>query len=190
MALFAERGFDATSVADIEVAVGLQPRRGGMYKHFANKHDLLDTAVRQYLEQASSIARDLDELDTTVVANELSQLRPLLVVLGRLFLQAMDDLEALTRVLEHDASRLPELTAAVKDDVVDLSYRVAARLVAAVAPRMTDADASAVVILGSLVALRRTTWTFGTAALSIDDDRFLRAWADLTVAGLNASNDR
>lgn len=190
MALFAERGFDATSVADIEVAVGLQPRRGGLYKHFANKHDLLDAAVRQHLEQASSIARDFDELDVTGMTSEPSSLRPLLVVLGRVFLQAMDDLEALTRVLEHDASRLPALTAAVKEDAVDLSYRTAARLVAAFAPRVTDPDASAVVILGSLVALRRTTWTFGTAALSMDDDRFLRTWADLTVGGLNAANER
>src|SRR5947209_7757695 len=37
MRLFAERGFRATTVGDIEAAAGLVPRSGGLYKHFAPK---------------------------------------------------------------------------------------------------------------------------------------------------------
>ena len=63
MRLFAERGFDATSVADLEEAVGLQPRRGSLYKHFANKNELLEAAVRRYLDDADAIAGGLESLD-------------------------------------------------------------------------------------------------------------------------------
>jgi len=43
--LFAERGFEATSVAEIQAAAGLAPGSGALYKHFASKRALLD-AVR------------------------------------------------------------------------------------------------------------------------------------------------
>ena len=43
--LFAERGFDAVSVGEIEQAAGLVPRRGAMYRHFASKDALLEAVV-------------------------------------------------------------------------------------------------------------------------------------------------
>lgn len=187
MRLFAEHGFGATSVADIEKAVGLQPRRGGLYKHFTNKHDLLETAVRASLDNAASVARQIDGLDVGAIADETPDLRIVVIALGRLFLDEMDRLEELTRVVEHEAGRMPELTDAVKAEMVDVSYVSAARLIAEVAPGIRDADALAIVALGSLVALRRTTWTFGSPPLDIDDERFLESWADATVAALGIS---
>jgi AcrR family transcriptional regulator len=184
MRLFAERGYGATSVADIEKAVGLQPRRGGLYKHFTNKHDLLESAVRASLDNAASVARQLDSLELGVTAGHPSGVRSLVMGLGRWFLEEMDRLEELTRVLEHDASRMFELTAAVKADMVDLSYGAAARAIASFAPGVRDVDALAIVVLGSLVALRRTAWTFGAPPLGIGDDRFLKTWADATLAAL------
>ncbi|MBV9953572.1 MAG: TetR/AcrR family transcriptional regulator [Acidimicrobiia bacterium] len=182
MQLFADQGYGATSVADIETAVGLQPRRGGLYKHFANKQALLEAAVREHLDDASAAIRTLDAIDAAAVASDPETLRAVVVDLGRLFLAVMDRMETLTRVLEHDARRLPELTATVKDEVVDLSYRAAARAIASAAPEVDDPDAVAVIALGSLVAARRTTWTFGSAPLSIADDRLLRVWAQTSIA--------
>jgi AcrR family transcriptional regulator len=182
MRLFATQGFSATSVADIEEAVGLQPRRGGLYKHFASKHDLLECAVRRHLDDARSVAQSIDSLDTDAAV--ASGARTVLMLLGRQFLDEMDRLEALTRILEHDAARVGHLTDAVKAEAVDLSYRTATRLVEQVAPSITDAEATAVVLLGSLVAFRRTMWTFGSAPLSLDDDRFLDAWASATLGAL------
>jgi AcrR family transcriptional regulator len=189
--LFATQGFGATSVADIEVAAGLQPRRGGLYKHFANKQALLETAVRGWLDDAAAAVRQIVELDVAGAAEpDPSTLRTLLMALGRWFLDEMDRLEDLTRILEHDASRLPQLTASVKSDIVDLSYRTAARLIANAAPQLRDPDATSIVVLGSLVALRRTAWTFGDAPLGIDDERFLNAWADALVATFETASAR
>src|SRR3954468_22839064 len=151
MALFAERGFGATSVADIEEAVGLQPRRGGLYKHFANKHDLLESAVREHLADAESLAQTVGALDLTDVEMTADGLRPIVEGLARMFLAEMDRLEALTRVLEHDGGRLGELTSELKARMVDLSYGALAALIAVAAPWIEDPDATAVVFLAPLV---------------------------------------
>jgi AcrR family transcriptional regulator len=188
MGLFAERGFGATAVADIEEHVGLQPRRGGMYKHFETKQALLEAAVSTYVERAATVSEQITTLDLNTAEDaDESVLRSLVTSLGRWFLDEMDRLKILTRILEHDSQRLEELVSVVKDDIVDVSYRVAATLIRAVAPGAADPDGTAVVILGSLVALRRTAWTFGSPPLDLDDDRALRAWTDATLAVLDAA---
>lgn len=192
MRLFAERGFRATSVGDIEAAVGLQPRRGALYKHFPSKHALLEAAVRTHLDSAATGATQISELDLTTGASgaDRTLLGPIVVGLGRWFLDEMDRLKDLTRVLEHDGRRMDELTVEVKTNIVDLSYRTAARLIAAVAPEAKDPEATAVLVLGALVALRRTAWTFGSPPLDIDDDRALTAWTEVTLDILDAPGDQ
>ena len=185
MRLFAERGFRATSVGDIEEAAGLKPRRGGLYKHFPSKHDLLVEAVRSHIDAASVVARRLDDLGVgSTPSLDRDRLADLMVVVGRQFLDEMDRMEDLTRILEHDGARVAELTAEVKSDVVDLSYRVAADIISTVAPETPDPQAHAVILLGSLVALRRTAWTFGSAPAGIDDDRALQAWVQIALDSL------
>lgn len=98
----------------------------------------------------------------------------------------MDRLEDLTRVLEHEGGRLEELVGAVKEAIVDLSYRTAAAVVATIRPTAIDPEATAILILGPLVALRRTAWTFGSAPLGVEDERMLAAWTDLTLHALEA----
>src|SRR6201991_4999674 len=43
--LFAERGYSATSVAEIEAASGLSPGAGGLYRHFKSKYEVLAAAI-------------------------------------------------------------------------------------------------------------------------------------------------
>src|SRR5690606_17407497 len=52
--LFAERGFSAVTVGDIERAVGLVPRRGALYRHFASKEALLGAAVEAHLTSVAT----------------------------------------------------------------------------------------------------------------------------------------
>ncbi|MDQ6696323.1 MAG: TetR/AcrR family transcriptional regulator [Actinomycetota bacterium] len=190
MRLFAERGFRATAVGDIEAAAGLQPRRGALYKHYASKQALLDAAVRDHLDRAAAGATQISEVHRTFAPrNERSQLWPIVWGLGRWFLEEMDRLKDLTRVLEHEGQRMVDLTIEIKHDIVDLSYRTAADLIAAIAPDTHDPAATAVLVLGPLVALRRTAWTFGAPPLDIDDDRALEAWTELTLTMLDASGD-
>jgi AcrR family transcriptional regulator len=183
MRLFAEQGFHATSVGEIEAAAGLQPRRGALYKHFANKQALLEAAVRTRLESAAKGAVEIGGIDFNAIArSDPKLLRSILTGLARWFLDEMDAMKDLTLLLEHDGRRLPHLTDEVKHAAVDLSYRTAAGLIAETAAERVDSEAIAVVLLGSLVALRRTTWTFGSPPLEIDDDRAITAWTELALA--------
>jgi AcrR family transcriptional regulator len=187
MRLFAERGFHATAVGDIEAAAGLQPRRGALYKHFRSKQALLEAAVRTYVERATADASRIADLDlASALDQDREEQQRIIVGLGRWFLDEMDRLKDLTQVLEHDGRRMPELVAELKTSMVDLSYRTAAQLIAGAAPRAPDPEATAVVVLGTLVALRRTAWTFGCPPLDLDDARALTAWADMTLATIDA----
>src|SRR6202007_2080159 len=48
--LFADRGYAATSVADIQRASGLAPGSGALYKHFGSKRELLEAAVAHRID--------------------------------------------------------------------------------------------------------------------------------------------
>ena len=183
MRLFAERGFTATAVGEIEAAAGLQPRRGALYKHFPSKESLLDAGVRRHLDTAAIGAGQLATLDLDAQSLDDVALLALARALGRWFLDELDRERDLTLVVEHEGRRLPALTAEVKADIVDLSYAAAAGLLGAAGAE--DADATAVVLLGTLVAFRRTAWTFGSPPLDLDDDRVLDAWAALAAAALS-----
>jgi len=45
--LFVEKGYAATTIADIERAAGLAPRTGGFYRHFASKIELAAEVGRE-----------------------------------------------------------------------------------------------------------------------------------------------
>lgn len=185
--LFAERGFFATTVGEIESAVGLQPRRGALYKHFANKRALLDAALRAKLDSAARGAVDIASIDMSGFLQADRATREVFVRgLGRWFLDEMDRTAPLTRVLEHDGPDLPEIVAEMKTNLVDLSYRTATALITSVAPTSHEPNAIAVMLLGSLVSLRRTTWTFGGPPLDVDDERALTAWTTIALVVLDA----
>jgi hypothetical protein len=151
---------------------------------------LLEAAVRTHLDRAATGSTQISELDlTSALGADRALLRPIVLGLGRWFLDEMDRLKDLTRLLEHDGQRMADLTLEVKNNIVDLSYRIAANLIAAAAPEAEDPEATAVLVLGAVVALRRTAWTFGFPPLDIDDDRVLTAWTELTLATLDSARD-
>jgi len=183
--LFARHGFDGTSVGDVEASAGLQPRRGALYKHFPSKQALLDAAVRQKLVTARIAAEQLQQVDLSDVHGaSVDALRPLIQGIGNWFLGEMDQLEGLTRLFEHDADRLEHLRAEAFAGLVDLSYQTAARIIRAVRPAAEDPEADAVLMLAPLVAVRRTTWTYGDRPLGVDDQRLIDRWTDHVVAML------
>jgi AcrR family transcriptional regulator len=158
MTLFADRGFRETTVGDIEVAAGLQPRRGALYRHFRSKEALLEAAVQQHLAsvEAGLVAMDDRDPDRDIAAAALP--------LGRWFLAELDAERRLFRILEHDAGHRR---------IAELIERRAHR----VRPRV-DADALAIVVVGPLANHRRCEWTFGGAPLGVNDERLLRTWAE------------
>jgi AcrR family transcriptional regulator len=192
MHLFATRGFAGTTVGAIESAAGLQPRRGALYKHFPSKEALLDAAVARHLDAVATGAGQLAELSIAGISDDdLDLARALVVEIGRWFLDELDRQHDLTRILEQDGERLAALRDVARERIVETGYRAAAGLARGVGvTSSSDPDAIAVVLMGSLVGLRRTTWTFGEPPLGLDDDRVLATWAEACIEVLRRFRDR
>lgn len=178
--LFADQGYTATSVGDIEAAAGLQPRRGALYKHYANKLEVLEAIVRRHVESVDQATITLDGLPLTDLRDEA-------LTMGRWLLEELDRQRALTHILEQDGHRVPELRDAARQHISDAGYRSACALLERwLDGRRPDVDAAAtaVCLVGALINFRRSGWTFGGPPIELTDERFLDGWADvcLTVA--------
>jgi AcrR family transcriptional regulator len=68
--LFVDRGFDGTTISDIERAVGLAAGTGSFYRHFRSKDDVFVAAVKrsatEYIEQFVNTLQELDAIDDPV----------------------------------------------------------------------------------------------------------------------------
>jgi len=168
--LFASRGFDGTTVGDIEAAAGLKPRRGGLYRHFPSKLALLEAAVARHNATARRAAFEFTRLP-------VEDPRELALLVGRWMLADLDAQRAMTHVLEREGNRLQT----VRDEFrvgSDAGFQAAAALVRKWAAD-GDAEVVGVVLLGALVNFRRSAWTLGLAPLELDDERFLVGFADV-----------
>src|SRR5258705_8311772 len=64
--LFAERGYAATSVAEIEAAAGLSPGAGGLYRHFKSKYEVLAAVMNEHATRTrAQVADALTEVSAT-----------------------------------------------------------------------------------------------------------------------------
>jgi AcrR family transcriptional regulator len=55
MRLFGDRGYDATSVAEIERSAGLTPGAGGLFHHFKNKEAVLVAGIERQLARLEAV---------------------------------------------------------------------------------------------------------------------------------------
>jgi len=101
---FLDRGFDGTTVSDIERAVGLAAGTGSFYRHFRSKDDVFVAAVErsatEYIEEFLEILRELDRIDDPVER------------LRRDFhmrLAAMQKFDPIVRLMRAERERFPEL---------------------------------------------------------------------------------
>ena len=126
--LFAERGYAATSVAEIEAASGLSPGAGGLYRHFRSKEDVLAAAVREHITRTSkqisaALQREVEIRDRPLV----DRLR-LVATIG---MGKMREEADLIRVLFRDLDKFPNLIAEMREGIVNPLYDMIAKWLAA-----------------------------------------------------------
>jgi AcrR family transcriptional regulator len=102
--LFVERGFDGTTISDIERAVGLAAGTGSFYRHFKSKEDVFVASVERsataYLEDFLVVLAELDQIDDPVER------------LRRDFhmrLEAVWRFDPIVRLVSSERERFPEL---------------------------------------------------------------------------------
>jgi AcrR family transcriptional regulator len=179
--LFAERGYAATSVAEIEAASGLSPGAGGLYRHFRSKEEVLAAAVREHIARtASQIAAS----QRAAAARE----QPLI---GRLKLAAtaglvkMREEADLIRVLFRDLDKFPHLITEVREGIVNPLYDTIARWLSdqpETARMDEDWDAISLVLGGAIVNYWLAADALREAPKRIDEERFIDGWTRLAMA--------
>jgi AcrR family transcriptional regulator len=173
--LFAAQGFRATTVGEIEAAAGLQPRRGALYRHFASKEELLSEAVRRHVEAVRE-GRDW------MLALPAGDVRTEAMILGRFVLDELARERQIVDVFEHEGERLAELRDEFRQRISDPSYQAMTDLLRRwTGDTNADLDAYGVLVLGALVNVHRSTWTFGGPPRGLEEERMLAGWADLCV---------
>lgn len=117
MRLFGDKGFEATSVSQIEAAAGLAAGSGALYRHFASKDALLTAGIDRQLDRRAAM-RDIRDLFAG-----LGDLHNELTVLGRYLLtvvdQEIDLLKIAARTPVGTSERLDTAYAALVDGLTD-----------------------------------------------------------------------
>src|SRR3954469_4926842 len=119
--LFSEKGFQETTVGEIEAAAGLEPRRGALYRHFPSKEALLEAALEKHLQ---SLAEATTVLDNVPAADPRQET----INLGRWLLAELDRERPIVRILEQDGDRLPQLRDRFREALIEPGYLVVADL--------------------------------------------------------------
>lgn len=177
--LFAERGFSATSIGEIEAAAGLAPRSGALYKHFASKDELLEAALSERIAE-------IDAFNQRLALEPLGDLRAELTLVARWGLAELARERELIRIVMRDGGRVPELAdrfhATVVRRGIALATETLERYAAERGVEVGDPAALGEVVCASLVGYSLQQVMFGDRFAEVDDERFAAAWVDSCVA--------
>jgi AcrR family transcriptional regulator len=176
LTLFAENGYARTTVGEIEAAAGFTPRGGTLYKHFAGKDELLQAALDRH-------ARDVTRSRPIVDLLPLDDLHAETVLVMRYLLRELASHRELQALIEKEGAHYPFLAQRFWDEIAEPGYRLSAsildRQLNTDGNHVWDAEALAVVLVGTIVNYRRGQWTFGTIPLDVDEERLVQTLAQL-----------
>jgi AcrR family transcriptional regulator len=180
MALFADRGFDGTSVGEIERAAGLAARSGALYQYFkGGKEELLRATIERELEA-------IDELGSVLDMLPLGDLQAELTLMARWNLASLERRSQLSRFVRRDAARLPtDLRDTLYDRLVDQPYGLVVGWLRERLPsaeRGPDLYPLALILVEPMASYRSIRQTFGHVPDDIDDERFIAAWVQTALA--------
>lgn len=179
MRLFAEQGYRATTVGEIEASAGLAPRSGALYQYFSGKDDLLRAGIEKHMNQLQSMTSAVDMLP-------LADLRSEIILLGRWNLQDLTRRESLYRLLRREGEVIPGLLGEVRQAIHDVPHQQIADWIRRRAQESgvpePDCEALAVILAGAMGHFRELESMYGEKPLGIDDERFLRTWVEVCLA--------
>jgi len=177
---FAAQGIKATTVAQIEEAVGLRKGSGGVHRYFATKDDLVRGVLEaQLTRSASESTGPMDWKRPTP-----DEVPAFLTQLGRFMLAQADQNRDVALIMLREAHNLPPgVLEEHESKNLELAYTTAATAIRASQHAAgvddLDADAIAFLVVAPLVYYRLIEWATGRTILGLDDDRVIRTWVDV-----------
>ena len=178
MRLFGERGFGATSVAEIERSAGLTPGAGGLFHHFRSKEALLTAGIERQLARLDAVRKIRGAIPP------LGDARAELTLAARYVFLELEEEQELLRVLVSEGRRRPELLTDSVDQVVRGTFNEFAALLA----RSGVTEIGAGLALGALVAFASAELLLGQAPVDADREDVIATWVDM-VMGLASTPD-
>jgi AcrR family transcriptional regulator len=173
--LFSTKGYDATSVADIQTACGLTAGSGALYKHFPSKEELLREVLRRHV---TGIAHDREE----AVANPPEGLNAGLRYLAETVWRSMERDRNVVRITLRDLDPFPDLVDELWDSTLRNVYQQAALVIRHEKEQgridVADPEATAAVLVASLTYFPILEGLIGRTPGDVDRGRFLNAWVD------------
>jgi AcrR family transcriptional regulator len=184
--LFSRQGYAQTSVADIQRACGLAAGSGALYKHFSSKRELLEAAIRRYVDRLANDRKQFDAEPTGTTEHALRRA-------ATLIWDGIDDNALLLRIVFREPT-FPELADELWSAITANAYqRFAAGLRAAVkagAVRIADPEAAAAVLVASLAYYPMVRLLIGHTPGGVDQERYCAAWIEHARGVLRQAADR
>lgn len=186
MRLFGEKGYAATSVAQIEAAAGLSPGSGSLYKHFRSKEELLDAGLDRLLSTTSqAIPPPVDAPDEEAL---IEQLR----AVTNAGLRRLEHDRDLNRLVFRGLGEFPALMQRFGEKEIARVHLATTNLLAELAgPDAEDQDwaAAALVLQGAAAHYWLLADLFGRHPTGVDEERFVSAAAALVAAVLKSPSE-
>lgn len=181
MRLFAERGYERTSIADIQAAAGLAPGSGALYKHFPSKEAVLTAGLDEFIAGAER-AREL-------IRTVPGRADEALGILGHAAMHMLEDERDVLRIVYRELDAFPALRDEVRERRMQGTYATLAEWLRDRADRgelrVEDPEATAAVLLGAITSFRVFQTLLGESPAHVDEDRFVRAWLRVMLHGLD-----
>jgi AcrR family transcriptional regulator len=182
MRLFSAKGFEATSVSQIEAAAGLAAGSGALYRHFKSKDALLDAGIDRQLDRRRAMH------DIRALFAGLGDLHAELTVLGRYLLSVVDEelqlLQIAARTPAGHSARLDTAHAALIDGLnAELTDWITAW-----APDLEVDQRKVLAALGinSILGARFATNLFPQRKSNISDDQYVSEWTAVLTARIQS----
>ena len=177
--LFAAQGVKATTVAQIETAVGLRKGSGGVHRYFATKNDLIAEIFSRQLGQGREVLAEAEALSVPDPAN----LVPYVTALGEKILRDAEHGREVSLIMLRDAASLPDFARTHLLDNDALAYGAMSNVLRAEMNQQQleqfDPEALAFLFVGSLLFFKMTDWLTGQPKLGLTDDRLVRTWVNV-----------
>lgn len=175
LGLFAEQGYEGTSVGEIESAAGLVPRSGALYKHFSSKRELLDAALGDRMQA-------IDRIERQIALLPLGEIEAELTLVANLALDELERERELAKIVMKDGDRFPGIATGFHEAVVARGHllgREWLRLrLAEHGAAIADSDATAEMLTNSLVGFTLQNFMFGAERACVERERLIAAWVD------------
>jgi AcrR family transcriptional regulator len=175
MRLFGERGYAATTIADIESAAGLSSGSGGLYRHFASKRAVLEAGVQRQIDSNSKLLQELAQRPA-----DAASLTDKLRAMGNAGIDRLDRERDLSRLLLHDLRNFPDLLAlAASNEIQPVHAGLAAWLTRENSSLEIDAQAFAAVLAGATAHYWLLRDIFGEHPSGVSQQRYVTALAQM-----------